>query len=121
FQNDCPLPSDDFTWVGFDGSEVTAHRASDFYNQPLGQAREKVEKWLAKNPDKETGLILWGVGNHGGGPSRLDLNRLAELMAESEERAITHSSPERYFDELRERRAPIPKHESDINAWGPGC
>lgn len=121
FQNDCPLPSDDFTWVGFDGSEVTGHRASDFYNQTLGQAREKAEKWIEKNRGKEVGLLLWGVGNHGGGPSRIDLNRLAELKAESSGRAIIHSSPEHYFDELRVRCAALPRHEGDINAWGPGC
>ncbi len=121
FQDDCPLPSDDFTWVGFDGSEVTAHRASDFYNQPLGKAREKVEKWITNHPDHAVGLVLWGVGNHGGGPSRVDLNCLAELMAESDERKILHSSPENYFDELRASGSEVPQHADDINSWAPGC
>lgn len=121
FQNDCPLPSDDFTWVGFDGSEITGHRASNFYNQPLGEAREKAEKWIAANPEKDVGLVLWGVGNHGGGPSRVDLDRLAELMSTSDGRRIIHSSPEHYFDELRERCPNLPKHADDINPWGPGC
>lgn len=120
-QNDFPLESDDFTWVGFDGSEVAAHRASDFYNQSLGAAKEKVEKWIDKNPDKDVGMVLWGVGNHGGGPSRVDLKNLAELISETDGRAILHSSPEKYFDELRERGPALPKHADEINPWGPGC
>ena len=120
-QNDCPLPSDDFTWVGFDGSEIAGHRASTFYNSPLGKAREKIEDWMKSNPDKPVGLVLWGVGNHGGGPSRVDLQRLAELKSECAEFEIVHSTPEAYFSEVRASGTPLPRHENDINPWGPGC
>jgi len=120
-QRDCPLPSDDFTWVGFDGSEITGHRASTFYNSPLGKAREKIENWMKSNPDKPVGLVLWGVGNHGGGPSRVDLQRLVELKSESTGFEILHSTPEAYFRELRASGTPLPRHENDINPWGPGC
>ena len=39
---------------------------------------------LARGPrgDAERGLLLWGVGNHGGGPSREDLHALAALRAD---------------------------------------
>ena len=121
FQNDCALPSDDFTWVGFDGSEVVGHRASMFYNQSLGKAREKVENWMTANPDKPVGLVLWGVGNHGGGPSRIDIEKLSELRAECTAFDIRHSCPEAYFADLRASGTPLPRHESDINPWGPGC
>jgi alpha-mannosidase len=120
-QNDCELPSDDFTWVGFDGSEITGHRASTFYNAPLGKAHEKIEKWIADNKGKSVGLVLWGVGNHGGGPSRIDLNRIAELKKGCADFELIHSTPEQYFNELRESGSPLPRHEDDINPWAPGC
>jgi len=120
-QQDCPLPNDDFTWVGFDGSEIAGHRSSSFYNHSLGKAREKVEKWIAGNPEKPVGLVLWGVGNHGGGPSRQDLDQLAALIAECQTHSISHSSPEAYFRELRESGATLPRHENDLNPWAPGC
>jgi alpha-mannosidase len=120
-QNDCPLPSDDFTWVGFDGSEITGHRVSSFYNSPLGGARKKVEAWIEANPDKPVGLVLWGVGNHGGGPSHADLENLTELIAAGGPFAIKHSIPEDYFCEARASGMPLPRHETDINPWGPGC
>ena len=37
-QGDCPLPADDFIWVGFDGSEIMAHRA-DTYGTLMGRSR----------------------------------------------------------------------------------
>jgi alpha-mannosidase len=65
-QDDCALPSDDFTWVGFDGSEIMGHRSSSFYNQPLGKAHEKVENWIQANPDKPVGLVYIGVSHQPG-------------------------------------------------------
>jgi alpha-mannosidase len=115
-----PLPADDFVWVGYDGSTVLAHRAPEHYNSEQGQARAKVERWLAAHAADADGLLLWGVGNHGGGPSREDLRALAAL-AGSAERAIVHGRPEDYFDGLADRAASLPRREADLNPWAPGC
>ena len=32
------LPDDDFIWIGYDGSEILAHRASEHYNSQQGKA-----------------------------------------------------------------------------------
>lgn len=120
-QNDCPLPDDDFTWIGFDGSQIIGHRSSEFYGSGLGKARHKVEEWMENHRKKPVTLILWGVGNHGGGPSRRDLNDLAALMNESPDAQIMHSTPEAFFDQIRASDLPLPQHEDDINPWGPGC
>ncbi|WP_217596776.1 alpha-mannosidase [Cohnella sp. GbtcB17] len=115
-------PADDFVWVGFDGSEVLAHQISDGYNTLLGQAHKKIAKWLEKYADDgedRPRLLLWGVGNHGGGPSRLDLDRIAEMMR-SAGTEIVHSTPEAYFAELREA-ADLPRHADDLNPRFVGC
>ena len=115
------LPSDTFVWSGYDGSEVLACRASSHYNSKLGEARKKVEKWLADHPDDPLTIVLWGVGNHGGGPSRQDLRDLAGLMTASEGRQIIHSTPQRYFAELSADRAQLPRWENDLNLFAVGC
>ena len=121
-QEDCPLPDiADYTWVGYDGSEINGHRAIGFYNSPLGKARDKIENWLKQNSDRPVGLILWGVGDHGGGPSHQDLAAIAELMKTTKEPQLLHSTPEAYFAELRELGAEGPRHEKDVNPWGSGC
>jgi alpha-mannosidase len=120
-QNQCPLPADDFRWVGFDGSTVLGHRSAYFYNSALGKAHEKVQGWLTSYPDKPVGLMLWGVGNHGGGPSRLDLERLTALLAERTDHDIRHSTPEAYFRALRESGVDLPEHAGGLNSFAVGC
>jgi len=115
------LPADDFIWVGYDGSEIMAHRAGSHYNSEKGMAREKVKKWIEENPDREAGLLLWGIGNHGGGPSRIDLERLREYMAEEEDWTVRHGTPEAYFVAVEQQGVELPRHEGDLNPWAVGC
>ncbi len=118
-QKDCPLPADDFVWVGYDGSRITAHRAFASYLSLRGQARKKIEGWLEAHPASETGLVLWGIGNHGGGPSRIDLEAIHDLKASCEGFDIRHSIPEAYFAELSGKT--LPEHTGDLNPWAVGC
>ncbi len=120
-QPDCPLPADDFLWGGFDGSEVMATRISAHYNSAGGGARKKVLDWIAANPDRELSLLLWGVGNHGGGAFRADLIQIEELIKEKKDFEILHSHPQAYFRELRKRRPSLPKYQKDMNPWAAGC
>ena len=120
-QNDCPLPSDEFVWVGYDGSQVMATRFKGWYNSPLGKARVKIEQWMRDVPDMSPGLVLWGVGNHGGGASRRDLRDVNKLIAATSDSAILHSTPEAYFKELSRQRGSLPRHEKDLNPWAVGC
>ncbi|WP_077247741.1 glycoside hydrolase family 38 C-terminal domain-containing protein [Bacillus sp. FJAT-27225] len=119
-QQDCPLPGDDFVWVGYDGSEVLGHRAFNAYLSGRGKAHEKVTKWMELHREKEVGLVLWGIGNHGGGPSKIDLNNLQELKEKTKDFEVLHSTPEAYFAELKGNQE-IEKHEGDLNPWAPGC
>jgi alpha-mannosidase len=119
-QNDCPLPGNDFIWVGYDGSEVIGHRAYNAYLSGRGKAHEKVTQWMEVYKEKEVGLVLWGIGNHGGGPSKIDLANLQELKESTKDFEIVHSTPEAYFAELKEAEM-LPKHEGDLNPWAPGC
>ncbi|MGG1555935.1 glycoside hydrolase family 38 C-terminal domain-containing protein [Paenibacillus ferrarius] len=115
-------PAQDFVWVGFDGSELLAHQINNGYNSLLGQARTKVEQWLEEHPDQALSMVLWGVGNHGGGPSRADLKQLAELAAEQAGAVeIVHSTPEQYFAELGAHADELPRLENDLNPRFVGC
>ncbi|MDF2716410.1 MAG: alpha-mannosidase, partial [Paenibacillus sp.] len=120
-QKDCELPGDEVRWIGYDGSEVMVHRAYKAYLSGRGKAHLKVEGWMQDHPDKTEGLVLWGIGNHGGGPSRIDLNNLQELKERTEAFDIVHSTPEAYFAELRSSGKELPAHEQDLNAWAVGC
>jgi len=114
----CGLELNDYVWIGYDGSEVLAHR-SPAYNTRIGQAASTVEECIVTHKDEALGLHLWGVGDHGGGPSRKDLLDLAGLMLTEHEWQILHSTPEAYFAELD--RASLPRHAGDVNPCSVGC
>ena len=118
---ECPLPSDAFVWVGYDGSEVLANRASAHYCSVGGRERERLEAWLAAHPGPGPDIHLWGIGNHGGGPSRKDLDDLDALGKERPDLELVHSTPEAYFAELEAERASLPRREKDLNPWAVGC
>jgi alpha-mannosidase len=115
------LPAEEFIWVGYDGSEVLAARAEAHYNSREGGARAKVEDWLRTHGDKAVSLLLWGVGNHGGGASRRDLQDLADLKRAERDFEVVHSTPEAFFGEVGRDRGALPRHAKDINPWAPGC
>ena len=91
----------DFWWVGKDGSRVKVTRTTDenLYCTAYGKAKQEIIRRASSYAENEVGVALWGVGNHGGLPSRKDLQEVGELMAESED-CFAHSTPEAYFAEL---------------------
>jgi len=122
-KNYLELENDAFVWVGYDGSEILATRFSGeyMYRSPLGYAREKIEKWLTDNPNKKCGIVLWGVGNHGGGPSKVDIKNVNRLIVSQSDRKLCHSKPEDYFKHLRRTQSALSCRKADLNPWGPGC
>lgn len=115
------LPDDDFIWVGYDGSEILAHRAIEHYNSEKGKAKEKIVKWINENKEQETGILLWGIGNHGGGASREDLTNIEILQKEGKEWNIVHGKPEDYFNWLEIKKENLPRFKKDLNPWAVGC
>lgn len=116
-----PLKDPDFVWVGYDDSKIPCHRPPDHYNSESGKAALKIRNWLAANEDRPVGMLLWGVGDHGGGASREDLRQIARLQSESSGRSIEHATPEEYFDWLQTRADSLHQVSTGLNPWGVGC
>jgi alpha-mannosidase len=115
------LPAGDFIWVGYDGSQVMATRFAGWYNSPLGKAAETITARIKDNPNQKVLAILWGVGNHGGGPSRIDLREVNRLIRQTGDSNIIHSTPERYYKELSRFGGHLPEYAKNLNPWGIGC
>ncbi len=94
-----PAESDipeNFTWTK-NGFSVKVARPNEHYNSLKGQARAKGEALIAGN-SCERKLFLWGIGNHGGGPSEIDLKAIDDLMKTSSVE-IVYAVPDDYFAE----------------------
>lgn len=117
------LPDGAFQWLGFDGSVVMAHRAFGHYNSKFGLAGKKIKDWI-KNPvngGKDAGILLWGIGNHGGGPSEKDVNEIGNIREDEKTWDIRHGTPEEYFSLFSENSAGLPLFKGDLNPFAIGC
>lgn len=117
---DMKLERDEFVWRGYDGSEILATRVAA-YNTPLGKAAEKIEEYLEEHRGFKNAAFAWGVGNHGGGPSRADLRNIAKFASDCDDVDVNHSTPEDYFQKLAEERANLAVRDDDLNSWAVGC
>jgi alpha-mannosidase len=72
-----------FWWESADGSRVLAYRIPHEYCAPKDDLGEHVEKAVASLPDTdEDYAVFYGVGNHGGGPTKANLDQIARLGLE---------------------------------------
>ena len=100
-----------FKWTSPDGSEVIVTNSGS-YGTLLGDAASKIYHEATgghismlgqEGAETSTTMLegvnysLWGVGNHGGGPSRKDLRDIANLKIDDTQ--ILHSTPEDLFDD----------------------
>ena len=115
YVSECALPSEQFIWRGLDGSEIKATRTGP-YSSPLGRSAEII-KDRAENQPFAVGAVLWGVGNHGGGPSAKDLDDITRTLITSDEIQYIHSTPEEFFSKI----APTEVFEGSLHTSMPGC
>ncbi|MGN0802823.1 MAG: glycoside hydrolase family 38 C-terminal domain-containing protein [Candidatus Faecivicinus sp.] len=116
-----PFREQDFIWRGFDGSSVVVHRSDENYNSVYGHLLRDMKPFLEEKKDEPVTLFLWGVGDHGGGPSRVDLDALQAWQREDGAHRYLHSSPEAYFEELKEHAPGLPEVAEGLNPVAPGC
>ena len=110
--------NEDFLWKGYDGkSEVLVHRSDKGYNSVFGEVNRELPEWVKRYANSDTALYLWGVGNHGGGPSRIDLDNIAKMKAEGMD--IVHSTPDEYFKTVDRDACPVV--DRGLNTLMEGC
>jgi len=96
----------DFIWTGYDDSSVLVHKTYGGYNSLKGKSAEKIKDLLEKHPDEKDIMIYWGIGNHGGGPSEVDLNSINELQKQLNDVELIHTVPEDYFKTVDRSKLP---------------
>jgi len=93
--------ADVFRWEGHAGTTVIAAHITGGYNTLYGRAREAIENSICRHTDDPDDMFrCWGIGDHGGGPSRVDLQNIQALILEENEKGdveIIHSTPEAFF------------------------
>ena len=113
------LPGPLFRWTAADGSQVLAYRIPHEYCAPRDDLGDHVERSLATLPDElGEAAVFYGVGNHGGGPTRANLRSIDELR-ERDGLTLELSSLRRFFDAVEHED--LPAWRGDLQYHAPGC
>ncbi len=116
------MPENLFWWDSPDGSRVLTYRIPYSYgvngkkdiDRELPVLRERAE-------NTGHGMMLFlGVGNHGGGPTKGDLDYLEELKKNGYSE-LEYSSPDGYFEQMCADKLDIPSWNDELQHHASGC
>ena len=110
-----------FRWESPDGSSVLAYRIPHEYCAPRDDLGDHLEQALAQLPDdRDELMVFYGVGNHGGGPTRANLDSIARLNERGDGPRLAPSSVRRFFDAVAADDG-LPVHRGELQHHAVGC
>lgn len=117
------LPLGPFWWEAPGGARVLACRPPLHYGSPGDvDIAERVLAAAAEAPENlPLVMCFYGVGNHGGGPTRQSVQGILELQKREDSVRPIFSSPERYFEEVRQRSLDWPVVRDELQHHSRGC
>jgi alpha-mannosidase len=119
--HEAELPGSTFWWRAADGSQVLTYRIPHEYCGPAGHLGTHVGKALAQLPHTTDPLMcFYGVGNHGGGPTRANIDSINELNGSDQFPRMLFSTVEAFFDAAA-AGGELPEYTGEIQPHGVGC
>ena len=117
------IPENLFWWDSADGSRVLTYRLPDGYGTNGVDSLSRRVDALDKRADEAGyGLMLfYGVGNHGGGPTRGDIEFLKENLEREGYNELEFSSPDGYFEDVLNEFLDLPSWNDELQHHASGC
>jgi len=117
------LPAPMFRWRSPDGAEVLGLRIPHEYCTPREELEEHLERVLEQLPPEWSSFIaFYGVGNHGGGPTRANLASIRRLSGRAGGPRLVIDTIERFVDAEARAAAPhAPLVADDLQHHAVGC
>lgn len=110
-----------FIWESDDGSQIIAYRIPFSYNAYLGLSKQ-IDDCMDEFKGDFPGLMcFYGVGNHGGGPTRENIKTIFQKQREYSNIDIVFSSPLSFFSDVRKSDCNLPVVKGDLQHHASGC
>lgn len=120
-QHQTAIPANTFIWRGVNGAEVTAFRIEPGYVANFAELGGQVELALAgADPALGHAMCFYGVGNHGGGPSKAMIDWIIANKSFGNHELV-FSTPEAYFEAIADKRDALPTVTTELQHTFPGC
>ncbi len=119
------MPNELFKWQSADGSQVLAWRIMGEYTsnlrgiEDLEAKLERVENAVQNETDSM--LFFYGVGNHGGGPTKRNIETVLEFRDKYPDKEVIFSDLEDFFDHVEPFSDLCPVHDDDLQHHASGC
>ncbi len=109
-------------WQGLDGTRVLGYTTPGEYTQPMDHEHTTVLGM--KNADRagvKNIMVLYGAGDHGGGPNPDDVAGIERLNESPTDVRVKTTHVEDYFDLLLVEKKDFPVVGKELNPVFPGC
>jgi alpha-mannosidase len=115
------LPNDLFYWE-YEGSRVLCYRLRHGYTQGRSFNIDWANSAFADEDFLKNGLAgyFFGVGDHGGGPTKCEIDALIQRQKELSDPTLTFSTCLQFFKEA-EKLPNIPVYSGDLHMHAIGC
>lgn len=110
-----------YRWRGKSGAEVLAYREPRWYNVCIDSNLCQGIPDFCRKYEIDRILYVYGVGDHGGGPTRRDIEYLLDMDSWPLFPRIRFGTYREYFDYLEERKDRFPVVEQELNYVFTGC
>lgn len=111
-----------YRWRAPSGQEVLVYREQHWYN---GAITPNIAAGMVdiarRSGGLKTGLVIYGVGDHGGGPTRRDVERAIEMQQWRIYPRIRFGTIREFFQIAETVRENLPVVEQELNYFAPGC
>lgn len=117
------IPENTFWWESADGSRIPTYRIPDGYGISGKESLDRARADLTERV-KTSGhgmMLFYGVGNHGGGPTRCEIEYLKDNLKKEGFCDTAFSSPDEFFKELLLQELDMPVWKDDLQHHASGC
>jgi alpha-mannosidase len=116
------LPGRIFWWESDDCSRVLAFRIPFEYCTWGKDLQDHVRRCAAEmKPPFDQTMCFYGVGNHGGGPTRENIDSILLMQAGPDSPQLLFSAPQPFFESVARDELPIPVVHDDLQHHASGC
>jgi len=116
------LPAQAFWWQAPDGSRVLTFRITDAYTTRAVDSTQHIERAVAAKPQAlAQTMCFFGVGNHGGGPTKAQIENVQTVAAQRDDMEIHFSWPDAYFADIAADAAKLPTVAEELQFHAVGC
>jgi alpha-mannosidase len=121
-QHQTAIPAHTFIWRGVGGAELVAFRIEPTYVANFADLTGQVEIAIdSADPALGHTMCFYGVGNHGGGPSKAMIEWIIEHKHSFGGHELVFSTPEAYFAAIEDKRHLLPVVTHELQHAFPGC